>query len=121
MQAVISSAIALNILFGFPLLIGCLLTALDLVTFMLIDFAEVESHHIEWFFISLILMMTISFFWNFSVNPPLPSGILFHLTCQIYFSNFLWNFCSYNGFLDMYPPRCWSYWIYYSSPKFLCS
>jgi NRAMP (natural resistance-associated macrophage protein)-like metal ion transporter len=69
-QGIIATAIAIKILFGFPLWLGALFTGFDLVTFMLIDFAEVGSHQIEWLFVSLVTMMAVCFFWNFSVNPP---------------------------------------------------
>jgi NRAMP (natural resistance-associated macrophage protein)-like metal ion transporter len=69
-QGIIATAIALQILFGFPLWLGALFTCIDLVTFMLIDFAEVDSHQIEWLFVTLVAMMAVCFFWNFSVNPP---------------------------------------------------
>jgi hypothetical protein len=69
-QGILATAIAVKILFGLPLWLGSLFTCLDLLTFMLIDFAEVDSHQIEWFFVSLVAMMAVCFFWNFSVNPP---------------------------------------------------
>lgn len=69
-QGIIATAIALRILFNFPLALGALFTCFDLLTFIIIDFTEVDSHQVEWFFVALVTMMAVSFFWNFSINPP---------------------------------------------------
>jgi natural resistance-associated macrophage protein 2 len=71
-QAVITSAIALRILFGWPLWVGCVVTGVDAITFLTLDTLGV--HSLEGFFVLLVGMMAVCFFWNFSVNPPHASG-----------------------------------------------
>lgn len=71
-QAVITSAIALRILFGWPLWVGCVVTGVDALTFLTLDVLGV--HSLEGFFVLLVGMMAMCFFWNFSVNPPRASG-----------------------------------------------
>lgn len=71
-QAVITSAIALRILFGWPLWLGSIVTGVDALTFLALDTLGV--HSLEWFFVMLVAMMGACFFWNFSVNPPPATG-----------------------------------------------
>jgi NRAMP (natural resistance-associated macrophage protein)-like metal ion transporter len=107
-QGILATAIAVNILFGLPLWLGTLFTCLDLLTFMLIDFAEVDSHQIEWLFVSLVTMMAVCFFWNFSVNPPSPSrqSSPLHLRLvSLYGSDPLWNLRPLHRLRTEYPDR----------------
>jgi NRAMP (natural resistance-associated macrophage protein)-like metal ion transporter len=58
MQAIITSAIAFRILFGFPLWVGCLLTCLDVVTFVVLELRE--YHSVEYLFVFLVSVMAVS-------------------------------------------------------------
>ncbi|KAL4106098.1 hypothetical protein PRIC1_004152 [Phytophthora ramorum] len=74
-QEVLGTAIALQILFGLPLWIGCLITALDTFTFLAIDRrgANKSNRYLETFFMGLIGIMCACFFVDFTVSKP--SGI----------------------------------------------
>jgi NRAMP (natural resistance-associated macrophage protein)-like metal ion transporter len=74
-QEVLGTAIALQILFGLPLWIGCLITALDTFTFLAIDRRgdNKSSRLLETFFMGLIGIMCACFFVDFTVSKP--SGI----------------------------------------------
>lgn len=67
-QEVIGSAIALEILFGFPLWVGCLVTGLDTFTFLGLHYFGVRR--LEAFFGALILVMVVCFFANFAIVAP---------------------------------------------------
>lgn len=74
-QEVLGTAIALQILFGLPLWIGCLVTALDTFTFLAIDRRgdNKSNRLLETFFMGLIGIMCACFFVDFTVSKP--SGI----------------------------------------------
>ncbi|POM68899.1 Metal Ion (Mn2 -iron) transporter (Nramp) Family [Phytophthora palmivora] len=74
-QEVLGTAIALQILFGLPLWIGCLITALDTFTFLAIDQRgdNKSNRLLETFFMGLIGIMCACFFVDFTVSKP--SGI----------------------------------------------
>ncbi|GMF17296.1 unnamed protein product [Phytophthora lilii] len=74
-QEVLGTAIALQILFGLPLWIGCLITALDTFTFLAIDRRgdNKSNRLLETFFMGLIGIMCACFFVDFTVSKP--SGI----------------------------------------------
>jgi natural resistance-associated macrophage protein len=59
MQAIITSAIAFQILFGLPLWAGCMLTALDVMTFVLLELRK--WHSVERFFVFLVAVMAVSY------------------------------------------------------------
>lgn len=67
-QEVVGSAIALQVLFGLPLWLGCLITGLDTFTFLAIQFFGVRK--LEFFFAFLILIMLVSFWVNFAQVQP---------------------------------------------------
>lgn len=67
-QEVVGSAIAMKLLFGWPLYVGCLITALDTFTFMLIHYYGVRK--LELIFSTLILIMVITFSIEFSIANP---------------------------------------------------
>lgn len=80
-QEVLGSAIAFEILFNFPLWVGCLLTGLDTFTFLALHRAgdggkgggPGSSRYLEMFFMVLISTMCVCFFVDFTVSAP--SGI----------------------------------------------
>jgi NRAMP (natural resistance-associated macrophage protein)-like metal ion transporter len=72
-QAVICSAIAINILLGWPLWVGCIVTSIDALTFLMIDVFGI--HKLESFFVLLVSIMAICFFWNFGVNSPIAAQV----------------------------------------------
>lgn len=78
-QEVLGSAIAFEILFNFPLWVGCLLTGLDTFTFLALHHVSDgkggsgSSRYLEMFFMVLISTMCVCFFVDFSVSAP--SGI----------------------------------------------
>ncbi|KAF4321341.1 hypothetical protein BBO99_00005048 [Phytophthora kernoviae] len=74
-QEVLGTAIALQILFGLPLWIGCLITAADTLTFLAIDRRgnNKSSRYLETLFMGLIGIMCACFFVDFTVSKP--SGI----------------------------------------------
>lgn len=74
-QAVICTAIALNILFKWPLWVGCIVTCCDALTFLMIEMFGI--HKLETFFVCLVAMMSICFFWNFGDSSPLATHV-FH-------------------------------------------
>lgn len=58
-QEVIGSAIAFKLLFGWPLWVGCLVTAFDAFTFLLLGYFGMRA--LEAFFCSLIAVMAVCF------------------------------------------------------------
>jgi natural resistance-associated macrophage protein 2 len=71
-QEVLGSAIALKLLFGLPLWVGCLVTGLDTFTFLVIHAYGVRK--LEAFFAALIFTMMICFFINFGLTGPVWLG-----------------------------------------------
>eukprot|EP00644_Phytophthora_capsici_P009636 jgi/Phyca11/118218/e_gw1.35.225.1 len=71
-QEVLGTAIALQILFGLPLWIGCWITALDTFTFLAIDRRgdNKSNRMLETFFMGLIGIMCACFFVDFTVSKP---------------------------------------------------
>ena len=69
-QAVITSAIALKILFKIPLWMGCIVTAVDALTFLSLHLLGIRS--LESFFVAIVAVMSACFFYTFSMNPPAP-------------------------------------------------
>eukprot|EP00611_Tribonema_gayanum_P003965 TRINITY_DN1319_c0_g1_i5.p1 TRINITY_DN1319_c0_g1~~TRINITY_DN1319_c0_g1_i5.p1 ORF type:complete len:545 (+),score=164.86 TRINITY_DN1319_c0_g1_i5:1120-2754(+) len=67
-QEVLGSAIALRILTGIPLWAGCLITALDTFTFLMMHVFGVRK--LEALFVFLVGVMTVTFFINFGMDPP---------------------------------------------------
>jgi NRAMP (natural resistance-associated macrophage protein)-like metal ion transporter len=67
-QEVLGSAIALKLLFGLDLWIGCLITGLDTFTFLIIHAYGVRK--LEAFFAALIFTMMVCFFVNFGFTGP---------------------------------------------------
>ncbi|CEG42329.1 metal ion (mn2-iron) transporter family [Plasmopara halstedii] len=61
-QEVLGSSIAFQVLFGFPLWIGCLITGFDTFTFLLLHRYGIRK--LEAFFVSLILVMLVCFCAN---------------------------------------------------------
>lgn len=62
-QEVLGSAIAFQILFNFPLWVGCLITGVDAFTFLLLHRYGIRK--LEAFFVSLIAVMLVCFCVNF--------------------------------------------------------
>jgi len=73
-QAVITSAIAFRILFNFPLWFGCVITAVDAITFLSLHLLGIRS--LESFFVAIVAVMSICFFWTFSLRLPDPVEVL---------------------------------------------
>lgn len=73
-QAVVTSAIALKILFRIPLWIGCIVTAFDALTFLSLHLLGIRS--LEGFFVAIVAVMSVCFFWTFSLRPPDPLEVL---------------------------------------------
>lgn len=84
-QEVLGSAVALQLLFGFPLWLGCFVTGLDTFTFLAIDRADRKidskyghdgkatkstARYLELLFILLIAIMCVCFFADFTVSGP---------------------------------------------------
>ncbi|CAE8624134.1 unnamed protein product [Polarella glacialis] len=67
-QEVVGSAIAFNILFGWPMWVGTVVTGLDTFTFMLIH--HLGTRPLELFIFVLILVMTGCFFTNWALEVP---------------------------------------------------
>eukprot|EP01083_Nonionella_stella_P112838 332368_1 len=67
-QEVVGSAVAFRVLFGWPLWIGCLLTAVDAFTFLLLS--KLGMRFLEAFFCSLIGVMAITFGIEFFIGKP---------------------------------------------------
>ncbi|KAJ8555027.1 hypothetical protein ON010_g9456 [Phytophthora cinnamomi] len=61
-QEVLGSSIAFQVLFGFPLWIGCLITGFDTFTFLLLHRYGIRK--LEAFFVSLIVIMLVCFCAN---------------------------------------------------------
>ena len=68
LQEIVGSAIAFQILFGWPLWLGCLVTFLDTFTFLAIHYFGVRK--LEGVFVALVSIMTGAFFYNFGKAPP---------------------------------------------------
>ncbi|CBN78636.1 divalent metal transporter [Ectocarpus siliculosus] len=83
-QEVLGSAIGLQILFGIPLWVGCLLTALDTFTFLFIHVFGVRK--LEALFVVLVSIMTVAFFIDFFMSPPSPADVAegFSFTAESY-------------------------------------
>eukprot|EP01084_Bolivina_argentea_P292634 503116_1 len=73
-QEVLGSAIALNILTGAPLWLGCIVTVLDTFIFLLLHIYGIRK--LEALFMALVGVMTIAFCANFFVDSP-PSRVIF--------------------------------------------
>lgn len=73
-QEVLGSAIALEILFGVPLWAGCIITAVDTFTFLLMHIFGVRK--LEFLFVALVAIMTTSFFINYASDPPPAMDVL---------------------------------------------
>ncbi|MES1906771.1 MAG: hypothetical protein MHM6MM_000010 [Cercozoa sp. M6MM] len=73
-QEVVGSAVALNILFKFPLWLGVIVTALDTFTFMFLHQKGVRK--LEALFFALISCLTICFFVEFAIGKPDIAGVL---------------------------------------------
>jgi len=67
-QEVVGSAIAFQILFHWPLYIGCLITAFDTFTFMLIHYYGVRK--MELIFGGLIFVLVVAFSIEFGIAQP---------------------------------------------------
>eukprot|EP00494_Astrolonche_serrata_P027357 UN27620 len=67
-QEIVGSAIAFKLLFGLPLVYGCVLTALDTFTFMLIHYSGVRR--LEALFAVLITTMAVTFGIKFFIGKP---------------------------------------------------
>ncbi|KAL3659200.1 hypothetical protein V7S43_015778 [Phytophthora oleae] len=61
-QEVLGSSIAFQVLFGFPLWVGCLITGFDTFTFLLLHRYGIRK--LEAFFVSLIVVMLVCFCAN---------------------------------------------------------
>jgi len=73
-QEVMGTAIALGLLFGLPLWIGCVITVLDAFVFLGLKSFGIRS--LEVFFMSLVAVMSVAFCGNFSINLPRPQELL---------------------------------------------
>lgn len=67
-QEVLGSATALNILFNWPLWVGAIVTILDSFLFLFIHYFGVRK--LEFFFLILIAIMTITFMINMVAAKP---------------------------------------------------
>ncbi len=72
-QEVLGSAIALNIITGAPLWLGCVVTVLDTFVFLLLHLYGIRK--LEAFFLALVGVMTVAFCANFFIDPPSPEVI----------------------------------------------
>merc|ERR1719233_1489963 len=72
-QEVVGSAIAMNMLFGWDLYLGCLITAFDTFTFMLIHYFGVRK--MELIYGLAILTMAVTFSIEFGIAKPDGLGI----------------------------------------------
>ncbi|KAF8819105.1 putative divalent metal transporter [Cardiosporidium cionae] len=68
LQAVIGTALALNLLLGIPILMGIVITLLDTFIFLIIQIFGVRK--LEFFFAFLIGIMTVCFWANFVISKP---------------------------------------------------
>jgi len=73
-QEVVGSAIAFKLLFGFPLWVGCLITAGDAVWFFALEFCG--QRYVEMFFCTLISGMAACFFVDVLVAEPEPAAVM---------------------------------------------
>lgn len=67
-QEVLGSATALHILFGWPTYIGAIVTILDSFLFLFIHYFGVRK--LEFFFVALIAIMTVTFMINMIKSKP---------------------------------------------------
>ena len=67
-QEVVGSAIAMKLLFGWKIWVGCIVTGLDTFTFLLLHVLGTRA--LEAFFASLIFIMLVCFFLNFAAVGP---------------------------------------------------
>ena len=74
LQEIIGSAVAFQILFGFPLWVGCVITFIDTFTFLGFHYFGIRK--LEMIFFTLIVVMTACFFLNFYASPPAVSDII---------------------------------------------
>ena len=74
-QEVVGSAIALKLLFGLQLWVGCLITGIDTFTFLLVHFLGVR--YLEALITALIGTMTICFFVNWAKSDTDPAELAF--------------------------------------------
>ena len=74
-QEVVGSAIALKLLFGLQLWVGCLITGIDTFTFLLVHFLGVR--YLEALITALIGTMTICFFINWFKTDTDPAELAF--------------------------------------------
>jgi len=77
-QEVVGSAIAFRILFGFPLYVGCLITALDTFTFLGLHAFGVRK--LEAFIAVLLCTMCVCFWFTFVMSKPSAGDILEGIT-----------------------------------------
>lgn len=74
-QEILGSATAFNILFGWPLWVGTVLTTMDTFTLLMLDRAG-SPRPLEILITSLILIMSVCFMMNFFVVAPQPAKII---------------------------------------------
>lgn len=77
---VIGSAIAFNLLFNIPLLIGVCLTAFDIL--IILYFQKINFRYIEFFVIALMTVISACFWFEIVVSRPDFSAILYGLIPQ---------------------------------------
>ncbi|PKY52357.1 Nramp-domain-containing protein [Rhizophagus irregularis] len=73
-QEIVGTAIAIKILFGLPLWVGTMLTAMDTFTFMLLQNYGVRK--LEAFFMALIALMAVCFWIEMFQSEPNVGGIV---------------------------------------------
>jgi natural resistance-associated macrophage protein 2 len=73
-QEIVGTAIAIKILFGLPLWVGTMLTAMDTFTFMLLQNYGVRK--LEAFFMTLIALMAVCFWIEMIQSEPNVEGII---------------------------------------------
>ncbi|KAI0235982.1 hypothetical protein L0F63_004850, partial [Massospora cicadina] len=73
-QEVVGTAIAFQILFGFPLWLGVLVTALDAFTFLALQ--RFGMRRLESFFVALISVMALCFWFEMLLVRPEPIPVL---------------------------------------------
>jgi len=74
-QEVVGSGLAMKVLFGIPLWVGCLITGCDTFTFMLVHYFG--SRFLELLIFVLVLVMCVCFVGNFAHSPPPAGDLLF--------------------------------------------
>ena len=73
-QEIVGTAIAIKIIFGLPLWVGTMLTAMDTLTFMLLQNYGVRK--LEAFFMALIALMAVCFWVEMIQSEPNVGGIV---------------------------------------------